>query len=298
MPSLQARIVEWLIPLARAKHVFQSEEALRRDIARRRRHGPAVPSSRMRRQHQIEEHTFQGCPVFTVRPREVGSGRHILYLHGGGYFAPMFAAHWWIVRRLVRRLNAAVTVPFYPLAPEHTAPEALNLMLGLARELIERAGNSNVTFAGDSAGGGIALALAQQLHDQSLPLPARLVLLSPWLDVTLSDPSQPALARIDPILDMPGGRIAGRMYAGELSPTDPRVSSLFGTLRGLPPIAVITGTHDLLYPDARRLADKARQEGARLDLYEYDSLFHVFVAVGLPETRRAMDQIAAFIEAS
>jgi acetyl esterase/lipase len=97
---------------------------------------------------------------------------------------------------------------------------------------------------------------------------------------------------------MPGGRIAGRMYAGKLSPTDPRVSPLFGTLGGLPPIAVIAGTHDLLYPDARRLADKALQEGARLALHEYDGLFHVFVAVGLPETRRAMDQIAAFIEAS
>ena len=298
MPSLQARILECLIPLGGAKHVFASEAALRRDIARKRRRGPALPTSWMRRHYRIEEQTFHGRPMFTVRPREVDSGRHILYLHGGGYFAPMFAAHWWIVRRLVRRLNATLTVPFYPLAPEHTAPEALNLMQKLARELIETSANTNVAFAGDSAGGGMVLALAQQLRDENLPLPAYLVLLSPWLDVTMSDPSQPALARIDPILDIPGGRIAGRLYAGELSPTDSRVSPLFGTLRGLPPIAVIAGTHDLLYPDARRLADKARQEDVQLELYEYEGLFHVFVAIGLPETRRAMDQIAAFIEAS
>jgi acetyl esterase/lipase len=296
MPSLQARILEWLLPLAGAKRAFTSEEALRRDIASRRRHGPALPPSSMRRRYRIDEKRFRGCRVFTVRPREGDSGRHILYLHGGGYFAPILAAHWWIVRRLVRRLNATATVPFYPLAPEHTAPQLLDAMRGLAGKVIEEAAPANVVFVGDSAGGGIALALAQQLRDRSLPLPAHLVLLSPWLDVTMSDPSQPTLARIDPILDIPGGRAAGRMYAGDLPPTDPRVSPLFGTLRGLPPIAVIAGTRDLLYADARRLAEKARAEGARVELYEHDGLFHVFVAVGLPETRRAMDQIAAFIE--
>src|SRR5262249_15371774 len=214
----------------------------RRDIASRRRHGPALPPSWMRRRYRIAEQTLHGCRVFTVRSGAADSGRHILYLHGGGYFAPMLAAHWWIVRRLVRRLNATATVPFYPLAPEHTAPELLEAMLGLAGKMIEEAAPAKVVFAGDSAGGGIALALAQPLRARSLPLPAHPGLLSPWLDVTMSAPSQPALARIDPILDIPGGRAAGRMYAGELPPTDPRVSPLFGTLRGLPPIAVIAGT--------------------------------------------------------
>jgi epsilon-lactone hydrolase len=298
MPSLQARIVDFMLPLAGSKRVFASEEGVRREIARFRRRGPALPGPVMRWRYRIAERAFHGCRVFTVAPRQAATNRHILYLHGGGYFAPIMREHWWLVGRLVRRLRCIARVPLYPLAPEHTAREVLAHMMGLTREVLDSLGPGNVSLIGDSAGGGMALALAQQLRDQKAPLPRALVLLSPWLDATVSDPRQRALARIDRLLDIPGTCAAGRIYAGDLPLTDPRVSPLFGTLRGLPPIAVFTGTHDLLNPDARHLKEKAEQEGARLKFREYDGMFHVWVAgPPIPETRQAVDEIAAFIEA-
>jgi monoterpene epsilon-lactone hydrolase len=297
MPSLQARIVEWLLPLAGAKRVFASEEAVRRDIVRIRRHGPALPGAIMRWRHRIAERAFGSCRVFTVAPRRAATSRHILYLHGGGYFSPIMHAHWSLVGRLVRRLRCTATVPLYPLAPEHTAREVIAHMMALAREILDSVGPANVSLMGDSAGGGMALALAQQLRHQEAPLPRALVLLSPWLDATVSDPRQPALAKVDRLLDIPGTCAAGRLYAGDLPLTDPRVSPLFGTLRGLPPIAVFTGTNDLLNPDARRLEEKAEREGAPLEFHEYDGMFHGWVAgPPIPETRQAIDEIAAFIE--
>jgi len=298
MPSLQARIIEFLLPLSGFRRVLASEDSLRREIPRLRRRGPALPSRRMRRRFLIRERELHGTRLFTVAPHTGAAPQHIVYLHGGGYFNGIVTAHWGIIGRLIRRTHCAVTAPLYPLAPEHTVTDLFGRLLPLWRQLAAELGADNVTLMGDSSGGGISLALAQQLRDRGEPLPARLVLLSPWLDVTLSDPSQPALARRDRLLDIPGARAAGAMHAGDLPPTDPRVSPLFGSLKGLPPIAVFSGTHDLLYPDARRLRDRAAEQGAALEHYDYEGLFHVWLGVPIPEAARAMDQIADFIGAA
>jgi acetyl esterase/lipase len=152
-----------------------------------------------------------------------------------------------------------------------------------------------VTLVGDSAGGGLSLALAQRLRDARRPLPPRIVLLSPWLDLTISDPRQGAIARTDPMLDIPGLRAAGRWYADDLSPDDPAVSPLFGDLAGLPPIALFAGTNDLVFPDSDRLRARAREAGVDLTYREYLGLFHIWPMAGIPEGERAMDEMAAYL---
>jgi acetyl esterase/lipase len=152
-----------------------------------------------------------------------------------------------------------------------------------------------VILMGDSAGGGMALALAQHLRDSARPLPVRLILISPGADMTFSDPRQQALARVDRMLDIPALVVAGRWYAGALPLDDPKVSPLFGSLAGLPPIAVFTGTHDLLNSDARRLHAKAVQEGATLSLHEYEGMFHVWPLTPIPEARHAINEMKRLI---
>jgi acetyl esterase/lipase len=164
----------------------------------------------------------------------------------------------------------------------------------LFRELAAR-GDGGPVVMGDSAGGGLALAVAQQLRDAGGTPPDRLVLLSPWLDVTCSHPDQPALARLDRMLGIPGGRVLGRWYAGARAVDDPLASPLFGDLRGLPPIQVFSGTHDVLNPDARRLRDLAARAGATCDLREYPGMFHVWVLLSIPEAKRAFAELAAFL---
>jgi acetyl esterase/lipase len=259
--------------------------------------GPALPSWLMRRRFVIQERHEGQCRVFTLHPRaKPAAGPHILYLHGGAFVFAITSQHWRFIARLIQRLGCSVTVPLYPLAPEHTCREVFEFLLPLASELMIE--NRRTVFMGDSAGGGMALALSQQLRAAGLSLPARLALISPALDLTVSDPRQPKIARVDPLLDIPGSRAAGAWYAGELPLTDPRVSPLYGELDGLPPIAVWTGTHDLLYPDAVRLKSKTEEVRASLSLFEYDRLFHVWPLLRLPEGKATLEQIATFVQES
>ena len=296
MPSLQSRIVEWLLPLTGAKRDCSSEEAIREAVARERRRGPALPSLGMRRRLSVQEQMLHGSRVFTIAPREGLKSCHVLYLHGGSYVFEISAPHWRLIEKLIVRLACTVTVPLYPLAPEHTWRDVFASVTPLYEALVEKAGAANLTIMGDSAGGGLALALAQEFQDRRLPSPARLVMISPGLDFTFSDPLQPELSKIDRMLDIPGPRAAGRWYAGDLPPTDRRISPLYGSLGGLPPMALFMGTHDLLLTDARRLKVKAEQEGASLAYFEYEGMIHVWPAAPVPEAELALDQMAEFIK--
>ena len=116
-----------------------------------------------------------------------------------------------------------------------------------------------------------------------MPSPPALVLLSPWLDVTMTDPAQIELEKVDPLLVRAGPKAAGRWYAGAMSTTDPRVSPLYGEIAGLPPILMFCGTHDILLTDARRLAARAAAEGGDVEYHEEPGLMHVYPLLFFPE---------------
>jgi acetyl esterase/lipase len=180
--------------------------------------------------------------------------------------------HWRLIRHLVDRAEVSCLVPIYPLVPKGTAAE----VTAKTAALIENRTTEPPILMGDSAGGGIALAAALTLRDRGVPQPRRLVLISPFLDATLSDPRQPALERTDPMLRRAGLAEAGRAYAAGLSLDDPRVSPLRGDLRGVAPITLFTGTRDLLDADARVLADAADRAGVDVQLRVARGAPHVY----------------------
>ena len=161
--------------------------------------------------------------------------------------------------------------------------------------MLDRHDPSALYVMGDSAGGGLALALAKRAAAEGLPRAAGLVLLSPWLDVTMTEPSQAEIEPKDVMLRRPGVATAGRWYAGGLPTIDDRVSPLFGDLAGLPPILMFCGTHDILVADARRVADRARRAGLNLTYEEAPGLMHVYAILPLPEARAAQARIERFI---
>ena len=274
-------------------------DKLRAMIQESRATGPALPSAAFRAKFSVQESDVAGQQLWTAAPREsAGSPLRILYIPGGAYINQPLALHWDIAEQLIERTDATLVMPFYPLAPENDWQPAFEMVNTIYASLVEEVGAEHVVIMGDSSGGGIALALVQQIRDQNEPLPAAVVLFSPWLDVTLSDPDQVALDQRDFILSMDMLRIGGKWWAGDLPTTDPRISPLFGSLQGLPPIAVFTGTDDLLYPDATRLAENAKVANTCLSLFEYKNMFHVWVGVLpgiIPEAARALDEAAAFV---
>ncbi|WP_416052526.1 alpha/beta hydrolase fold domain-containing protein [Cupriavidus basilensis] len=297
MPSIQCRLWRLALRLVRRKQRFSSAQALHEEIRRRRKIGRANPTARLLARHAVSMEPVAGVEVYTVRPRGNDSGRQILYLHGGGYVFDIVSQHWDFIGKLVDALGATVTVPIYPLAPEHTHREVFAGLLPLYDQLVRGNPPASLTVMGDSAGGGMALALTQVARDTGRALPGRLVLLSPFLDATGSNPAIDVLEPLDPMLSKLGGIECGRVYAGGDPVTLAQVSPIYGSLRGLPPVTLFIGTHDVLLPDCRAYRALAQEQGLPLRYYEYEGMFHVWMLLPMPESNAAFAQIVAAVEA-
>ncbi|TCO56062.1 alpha/beta hydrolase [Actinocrispum wychmicini] len=293
MPSIRARLLAAAVAALRVQKMFDGPERIRRSVAGDRRKGPAAPSAKVRERFSVREEEFSSCRVYTVAPRDGDSpARRVLYLHGGGWTMSITEPHWGLIAKLARRLDCAVTVPLFPLAPEHTARDTFAMLLPFYADL---AAQGELTVMGDSSGGNLALSLAMQARSAGMPQPARIVLLSPAPDATFSNPELARLDHRDPILPARGLPELGRVYAGDLDVRDPVVSPLFGMLTGLPPTAIFTGTRDILNADAHRLREKATRAGVPVAWHEYPDMLHVWPLFPIPEATHALEQIAAFI---
>lgn len=247
----------------------------------------------------VEEERAEGAPVpaWWFVGDEPTEGRVVLYLHGGAYVAGSHATHRGLAAAFVKGAKARVLVPDYRLAPEDRFPAAVDDALATYRWLLEQEGvdPDRVAFAGDSAGGGLTIALAVAVRDAGLPLPAGLACMSPWVDLTGSGASVVDNDEQDIWLDGILIEPAGRMYAPE-DPTHPYASPLFADLTGLPPMLVHVGTHEVLLDDARRIVARAREHGVEASVGEFEGMWHVFQAIpGVPEGTRSLRELTAFV---
>jgi monoterpene epsilon-lactone hydrolase len=262
---------------------------------RSRTYPPAAPlPTSLRNLCEVQERQVDGQRVHTLIPKEKRSNKHIIYTHGGAYVNPLLKAHWGIIEQIIRRTGATFTVPLYPLAPEHDYRAAFVELEKVYRAVIAKTSAENVILAGDSAGGGLALAQAMLYRDKGLPTPSRVALFSPWLDITLSNPGTTAVEKDDPMLGIAGLRFAGKSWAGTTDPKSPMLSPIFGNLANLPPIDIFQGTADIFIADARRFKVLLESAGGSIRLYEYAGAIHVFVgATFTPEAKSALDTLAS-----
>ena len=233
-----------------------------------------------------------GMPVWTLQPSSP-SGQYVIAVHGGGYVSNPSVFHWLTYATMARTTGATVVVPMYPLESQGgTAATAVPQMADFLAGMVGQYGAGNVSVLGDSAGGGLALAATQLLVQRGEATPGHMVLLSPWLDVTLSDP---AIALVhDPLTSrgIPALKVAGLAWAGNLSTSDPAVSPLYGSLDGLPPTTVYAGSLDALAPDVLRLRAEAITENADITFVLKAGEFHDWpIAAPLPDAVSAMDAV-------
>ncbi|WP_431233066.1 alpha/beta hydrolase fold domain-containing protein [Mycolicibacterium psychrotolerans] len=203
---------------------------------------------------------FEGMPVYTLQRTWAQSDKEVVYVHGGGYVTQPLVFQWATVADYARQTGATIVVPIYPLGGQGgNAETVVPAIADLMSQVTKERGAVNVSVLGDSAGGGLALAAVQEQIRRGDTTPNSMVLLSPWLDVTLSDPRSHQIN--DPLLDADALVAYGKLWADNLDPTDPRVSPLYGSLAGLPPTTVYSGSLDLLSPDTVRLQEKAIADG-------------------------------------
>lgn len=227
------------------------------------------------------------------------SDLHVFYLHGGGYVFGDVATHRGAIDGLARLGPATVWMPRYRLAPEHPFPAALDDACAAYQALLATGIKpENVLLAGDSAGGGLSLALAVRLRDGGLPLPRALALFSPWTDLTVTRASHYANAAIDPMLRPDGLQACAAAYCGQTPREHPLCSPLFADLRGLPPLLIQVGSDEILYDDAIELAQAAEGAGVATTLQVFEGLWHVFQLHGgqLSEAKQAMQQVFEWLK--
>ncbi len=239
--------------------------------------------------------TVGGIAGEWARPTK-GAGATLLYLHGGAYFACSPKTHRPISGAYARR-GFAVFVPDYRLAPEHPFPAAIEDSEAAWRGLLDEGHAPHALgVGGDSAGGGLCLAMMLSLRDKKAALPSAAALFSPWTDLAGTGPSVTSNARRDAMLWAPGLVKAGAFYLGEAPATNPLASPHYADLRGLPPMLVHVGEREILRDDSTRLAEHARSAGVAVDLHVWPVVPHVWqLAQFVPEARRSMDLAAAFL---
>jgi acetyl esterase/lipase len=231
-----------------------------------------------------------------VARRGTAPRRTVVYLHGGGFVGPIDPFHVRYVAKLAGRLQARVVVPDYPLTPEHCWRDSHEAVADLVETLV--AGTPHgVVLAGDSAGGGYALAVALTLRDRGRAQPRGLLLHSPWVDLTTSTPETEAFALRDSWLFLGKIRAYAEWWAGTADDLGrPEVSPALAPLHGLPPTLMFCGTRDVLAPGCRLLAFRAAEAGWALDYVELPDLIHVFPLLPLiPEARAAWRRTVEFL---
>jgi epsilon-lactone hydrolase len=245
--------------------------------------------------------TVGGVAGWWCRPQRAIEGSAILYFHGGAYVLGSAAVYRKFVGQIAARAKTAIFIPDYGLAPERPFPAAINDAEAVYRGLAE-SGVSRLILAGDSAGGGLALALlllvTAAASEGKLPKPLAAAVMSPWTDLALTGESITTRATSDPLLRRDALEQAARLYLGDAGRNDPRASPLYGEFLGLPPVLLHVGEDEILLDDAARFADQVEAAGGEAQLHVWEGMTHVFPSnLSLQAANDALKNIGTFLEA-
>ena len=214
----------------------------------------------------------------------------LMFIHGGGYCGQFFPAHWKFLAYISERTGCAFTTPNYPLTPKYTWKESHSMVLDYYKEFVKSHDMSKVIIGGDSAGGAYALTLLQQAKASGLSLPAKMVLLSPYVDITGAVDTD-----IDPIFEYKGLLEFGKAWANNLDLKDPRVSPYYGDMKGLPKTSLWVGTNEILYEEIIKAYEKMKESGVEIKLNVGKDMIHNFPLLPLKESASAREEIVKFI---
>ncbi|WP_174733315.1 alpha/beta hydrolase [Mesobacillus harenae] len=246
---------------------------------------------------KVENLLVEGMPAeWVVAPNAV-EDRVFLYLHGGAYIMGNCNTHRDLASKLSRATASHVLVVEYRLAPEHPFPAGIEDAVTAYRWLISAGVSAEkIIVGGDSAGGGLTLALLQSLREAGESLPALTVLLSPWTDMEGTGESMESRAAADPWLNPLETRGAPVLYLGETDPRNALVSPIHADLSGLPPMIVHVGNDEILLDDSVRLVTRARDAGVDATLKVWEGMWHVFQQFGTPESANSLEEIGQFVQ--
>ena len=250
---------------------------------------------------KVKRDNFSGIPGAIFTPsKNVNTKSIIVYLHGGGYcFGSSLTTHKVGLTRLAKQTRLVCYSVDYRLAPEHQYPAALDDALIAWNHIVSKNPNCNIILAGDSAGGGLSLALMMYLRDNNERLPDAAVLFSPWTDLTCSGTTYETKAKFDPMFTTHMPKDSAKNYVpGNMEKDDPYISPLYGSFANLPRTLVLVGENEILLEDSIIVGQKAKQSGVDIEIDIWPNMFHDWWLFGsfIPETKQVLDKAAKWID--
>lgn len=288
--SLRASLYEiWL------RQHFSTERTAEEEIQRlkkKRSKGekPAEAPEDVSFQTVLDQAEFQGMRVFRLNGGAEG-GPLVVYLHGGAFINSFNSYQWRFMDRLAAGAGCTVIAPDYHLSPYADYARAYDDLIAMYRAMKARYPDRRLFLMGDSAGGGLALGLAECLAGMDEPLPDALILFSPWVDLSMENPDIEKYVPVDPILHLDLVKVHGRLWAGSADTRHWMVSPLYGDMTGLPPVTLYCGTRELLYPDILLCRDRLAEAGVDVTLHIGRGLNHDYPLMPIPEGEAAVREV-------
>ncbi|WBW95708.1 alpha/beta hydrolase [Oceanirhabdus sp. W0125-5] len=239
----------------------------------------------------IEKRIVNDVVCYMITPDDMKIESIVYYLHGGGYVFHQTINHIKFCTKMARESGIRVMIIDYSVAPENPYPAALDESIKVYKYLSEEYENTKIILMGDSAGGGLALATSIKIKEMKLMMPSKIILLSPFLDVSGENSKMVDIEPDDPLLSIEFVKKCGRQYAGDYDLNDPYISPIHGDFKGLPELSVYIGTHDILYPDCCIFEELAKKQGVKMNFIEYDKMIHVWMFYDIPEGKQAQKEI-------
>lgn len=291
-PSLQSRIFVRILKMLNLKKIV--EERAYKEISRTKKE--FVPKS-IKRQYLTNLETFNAMEIATFESKKKVTKNHIIFFHGGAYIFKASRSHWILAEKIVKKSFCRMTLVDYPLAPEHNYEETFTAISGAYEKLINQYPEDNLILMGDSAGGGLAFAFTQKLiEEKHKKNPAKIILLSPWLDMTMSNPEIKKQESLDYILTVKMLRNAGMQYSNGDNMNHYLLSPINGELKDIPETIVFYGTEELFYPDCKRLKSMIASDKQNIIFKEYRKMQHDWAIFPIPESKQVVNEICEFIK--
>lgn len=218
------------------------------------------------------------------------SGITVFYLHGGAYFMDFALAHWKLISKLIIEADVKVIAPAYRRIPFATWREAFDLIVPLYKEYCETHPDQKIILMGDSAGGGLSASLTERFKEEGIRLPDELILLSPWVDMSMENEQIKEYEPRDPFLPMSQLLACSERWRGNLDIHDWQVSPIYGDLKGIRNVTVFVGTCEIFYPDVTKFFRMLDDDPSN-ELIIGEEMNHVYPLFPIPEARTAVDKI-------
>ncbi|MGX4645710.1 alpha/beta hydrolase fold domain-containing protein [Holzapfeliella sp. JNUCC 80] len=288
--SIMSKIVETAIRCVNTNHFIYEDSAKKHLKKRSLIQDEPLDINLKKYKGNVNLEYIDGIQVLTFGNKSTATNT-VLYIHGGAYVDEIHPLHIRFLNRIAKLANSYIIAPIYKLAPNHTYKETYKTITSIYKRLLNQNPNK-LTLMGDSAGGGFILGFCQYIKNINIQTPDLLICISPWVDISMSNPELIKYEKKDPMLGIAGTKVLGATWADELDSKDYKVSPLYGNSINLPKTLIFTGTHEVIYPDIYKFYKKIVGQNVESELCVGYKMNHIYpLYLHIPESKKAINKI-------